>query len=136
MTNFKYLFLYLVVFGLSYQGLKGGGTDIIYIDVLLTNIFFIFSYVTIFTLKTYRLKENIISIPIIFITSCFYFYQINIYLLLVYLIIFFILMFLKTTTKQYDPIKSILYNFYKCSSKIDISLISLFIFISLLLKFL
>ena len=55
MERYRFLFLYILIFGLSYNGLLSGGVGIPLVDFLLIFIFFLFTYVSVFSLKIYNL---------------------------------------------------------------------------------
>lgn len=135
MKNYNFLFLYLAVFTLSYKGLIGGGVGLAFIDVLLIDIFFIFTYISIFSLKIYNFKENKVSIPIILLTSSLYFYKVNFVVCIIYCLITVYLIFFKEIKGHYDPVNSVFSNFFKNASKYDLILIFSFIIVTFYLKF-
>jgi hypothetical protein len=134
MKNYNFLFLYFTVFGLSYQSIINGGVGNKLIDSVLISIFFVFTYVNIFSLKIYNFKENRIIIPAIIITSSFYFYKVNYFLLFYYFFIVSYLVFFKNIIGTYSPVKSVFKNFYEFSNKIDIFFIVCFVIFAFYLR--
>lgn len=135
MGNYRFLLFYSIVFLLTYQGLMDGGTGNRFVDIILINIFFIFCYVNIYSLKVYNFTENKIIIPIILFSSYLYFYKVDYYYLFFYAAITFYLYFIKKySTGSYNPLKSVIFNFFKNSSKIDIILILGFVILTFLNK--
>lgn len=132
MGNYQFLFLYLIVFGLSYQGLVSGLTGIIYVDILLESIFFIFCYVNVFSLKVYNFKENLIIFTIIFITSGVYFFKLNYIIFPIYVLLFIYLVFFKKYNgMNYNSSKSVFLNFYRYANYTDLVFILFFLLTNL-----
>ena len=135
MGNYQFLFLYLIVFSLSYQGLVSGLTGVLLIDILLISIFFIFCYINIFSLYVYNFKENLIIFPIIIITSGIYFFKLNYVLCSLYLLLcLYLIFFKKYDSIEYTFSKSVFLNFYKSANFIDLVFILLFLLINLSFK--
>ncbi len=136
MERYRFLFLYILIFGLSYNGLLSGGVGIPLVDFLLIFIFFLFTYVSVFSLKIYNFKENEIMIPVVVISSVIYFLRVSYFLAFLYTIILLYLIFGRKIIGFYEPTKSVFLNFYNNSQKIDTIIIILFLLIFCYIRFL
>ena len=132
MKNYHFLLIYLIVFTLSFLGLIDGGSGSELLDIVLLNIFFVFTYVSIFCLKIYNFKENNRMIPVILFTSSCYFYQAHFLILVIYLVIMIYLLFFSRSKGEMDPVKSVFLNFFSTSNYIDLLMIVAFISIAFL----
>ena len=134
MSIIGYFVVYLVVFTISFIGLLKGETGISIIDSFLILLFFLYSYINIVFLRIFDKNKSRIQVLFIILLCLLYLYYVHFLICILGVFSYIYLIYIKKKTNYFDPVKSVLTNFYKNSTKTEILFFIVFYFLTLYIR--
>lgn len=134
MSIIGYFVVYLVVFTISFIGLLKGETGISIIDSFLVLLFFLYSYINIEFLRIFDKNKSRIQVLFIILLSLLYLYYAHFSICILGTFSYIYLIYIKKKTSYFDPVKSVLTNFYKNSTKTEMLFFIAFYFLTLYIR--